>query len=440
MSDLADVLIVGAGAAGLEAARKLAMKNLRVVLVEARDRLGGRIHTIHPQGFPLPIDIGAEFVHGKPPQTWEIIKAAHLPVYEITDHHWHFLKNRLRPADDFSEKVDKILAKLNAKGREETFAEFIQKCCPRNDAQTRDMAIAFVQGFNAARADRISTTALAAEQKAADEIGESSQYRIIGGYAPMVAWLEASLGTSVDIRLSTCVREIEWKAGRVEARCTSPTGAALPSITAQRAIVTLPLPALQKDAVRFSPALDAKRSAAQKLEMGSVVKIVLSFREAFWEQEKIPAAKGRKLPPLSFMHSSGDAVPTWWTYLPIKTTVLTGWAGGPKADALSHLKPEQVLRRALDSLSHMLGIRRSKIESLLQAWYVADWQADEFSGGAYSYVPIGAGNARKQLAKPIENTLFFAGEATHFEGQSGTVAGALATGARAAKEVAKSLK
>jgi monoamine oxidase len=326
---------------------------------------------------------------------------------------------------------------MDEKGPEQTFADFLKTCCPEVDQATRDMAVAFIEGFNAARADRISTTALAFEQKAADEIDETSQYRIIGGYAPMIAWLENALSGAVDVRLSTRVREVQWKKGEVVATCETSTGAALPSIRASRAIITLPLPALQKDQVKFSPALPAKRDAARKLEMGPIVKLLINFREAFWEREKIPNAKGEKLPPLTFMHSTSAAVPTWWTQLPVKTTVLTGWAGGPKADQLSHRKPEEVLSKGLDSLAEMTGFPRSEIESLVQGYHIADWQADAFSGGAYSYVPVKAGDARKELAAPVEDTLFFAGEATHFEGQSGTVAGALATGTRAAEELLK---
>ncbi len=435
-----DVMIIGAGAAGLAAARRLVRENLRIVLIDARDRIGGRIHTVHAPGFPMPIDLGAEFVHGKPPQTWQLIRAGHLLTYEIAEHHWHFVDGRLQAADDFWERIDKILGKMDEKGPEQTFTAFLKTCCPEADGTTRDMAIAFIEGFNAARADRISTTALAFEQKAADEIDETSQYRIVGGYAPMIEWMENALSGAVDVRLNTRVRELKWKKGELVSVCeTASGGGALPPIRASRAIVTLPLPALQKEQVKFLPALSEKRDAARKLEMGPIVKLLINFREAFWEREKIPNAKGQKLPPLTFMHSTSAAVPTWWTQLPIKTTVLTGWAGGPKADALSHRKPEEVLSKGLDSLAEITGFSRSEIESLVQGYHIADWQADPYSGGAYSYVPINAGDARKALAAPVEDTLFFAGEATHFEGQSGTVAGALATGTRAAEELINSL-
>jgi monoamine oxidase len=439
MQDMFDVMIIGGGAAGLAAARRLVRENLKIILIEARDRLGGRIHTLHTPSFPMPIDLGAEFVHGKTPQRWELIRAGHLLTYEIAEHHWHFVDGKLQAADDFWEKIDKVLGKMDEKGPEQTFAAFLKTCCPEADKTTRDMAIAFIEGFNAARADRISTTALAAEQKAADEIDETHQYRIVGGYAPMLAWMESALGGAVDVRLSTIVLEVQWKRGEVVAICETSSGGSLPSFHAKRAIITLPLPALQKDQVKFSPSLPQKREAARKLEMGPIVKLILNFREAFWEREMIPNAKGDKLPPLTFMHSTSTPVPTWWTQFPIKSTVLTGWAGGPKADALSHRKPEEVLAKGLDSIAEMTGFERAEIESLLQAWEIADWQSDPFSGGAYSYVPVKAGDARRDLALPIEDTIFFAGEATHFEGQSGTVAGALATGTRAAEELISSI-
>src|SRR5438105_1616414 len=84
----ADVIVIGAGAAGMAAARELSRASTNVVIVEARDRLGGRIHTLRDPGFPLPVELGAEFVHGRPRESWEIIRAADLIAYDVTDTHW----------------------------------------------------------------------------------------------------------------------------------------------------------------------------------------------------------------------------------------------------------------------------------------------------------------------------------------------------------------
>jgi monoamine oxidase len=211
-------------------------------------------------------------------------------------------------------------------------------------------------------------------------------------------------------------------------------------------VVALPLGVLQASigelgAVTFEPALADKQAAAANLVAGPVVKVLLRFADAFWETEKSATlSKAGSLRDTAFFHAHGLAVPTWWTMLPLRLPLLTGWAGGPDAAALSGRDDAYVLDRALDSLATILGISRRRIESGLQQTIVNDWQSDPFSRGAYSYVPVGGAGARKKLARPVADTLFFAGEATNYESQPGTVAGAIAAGYRAAREVERALK
>src|SRR5207244_2512780 len=120
---------------------------------------------------------------------------------------------------------------------EQTFAQFIQTCCPDASDEVREMALMFVEGFNAAHADRISTTALAADQQAAEEIDETRSFRLIGGYGQLIDSLANSLGPPSEIHLNRIVRELRWRHGHVEAICDSPAGlTSLPSFIAQRAI------------------------------------------------------------------------------------------------------------------------------------------------------------------------------------------------------------
>jgi monoamine oxidase len=170
--------------------------------------------------------------------------------------------------------------------------------------------------------------------------------------------------------------------------------------------------------------------------MGAVTKIVLRFRERFWERNGFSIQPtGGRLPPLGFLHSHDEYFPTWWTHLPVRAPILTGWAGGPAAERLALRGEEFVVGRALDSLSHMLGLGREWLADLLAAWYTFDWQADPYARGAYSYIPTGGLDAQRMLGEPVEGTLFFAGEATDLDGQNGTVHGAMASGRRAAGEV-----
>jgi monoamine oxidase len=172
--------------------------------------------------------------------------------------------------------------------------------------------------------------------------------------------------------------------------------------------------------VRFTPALKEKGASLAKLASGPVVRVAMAFRSAFWEKEH---------PGVAFFHSPSAPFPTFWTPLPMHAPLLTAWAGGPKAEKLTGSTPESLLREALASVRSVLGKSEEPI-----AFLVHDWQADPYARGGYSYVRVGGTGARERLAAPLEETLYFAGEATDVE-QSGTVGGALASGIRAACEI-----
>jgi len=196
------------------------------------------------------------------------------------------------------------------------------------------------------------------------------------------------------------------------------------------AIITLPLGVLQMGGVRFVPDLDQKEAAARELVMGHVIKVILHFSSAFWEK--------RGITNLSFLHARGEMFPTWWTTRPVATPILIGWAGGPPAEQLSYNDEETIRAAAITSLANALKTSPRVLERRLTAAVVCDWQSDPFSAGAYSYVPVGAVTAALQLAEPVANTLFCAGEATNADGAAGTVHGAIATGLRAAGELLSS--
>jgi monoamine oxidase len=433
---VADVAIVGAGAAGLAAAHRLTHAGRSVVVIDARDRVGGRIHTIRDEKFPLPVELGAEFIHGRNVETWDILGAMNASAYFADGHHRHFSGGRLRKMDDFWEQVDKVFSRLNRVNRngDLSFAEFLRRHC--NDARLRDarkLALSFVEGFDAADANLISAKSLAKAEETSDEVEGESSFRIIDGYSCVTDFLlHSSARTHLTLRLSTRVDAIRWSRGDVEIVVKNAS-----AIRARRAIVTVPVGVLREGSLRFDPDLPEKRDAANGIEMGQVVKVVLKFAEAFWEERKLPAA-GEATPDVVFMTSddaAGAAIPTWWTYYPVRSSVLTGWAGGPAAQRLAHRGAHAIVDDAIASLAKITGVGRARLAKMLVASHVADWQADELSRGAYSYVTVGNSGAPKKLAKPVENTLFFAGEATATGGVGGTVDAALASGRRAADEI-----
>jgi monoamine oxidase len=153
-----------------------------------------------------------------------------------------------------------------------------------------------------------------------------------------------------------------------------------------------------------------------------VVKIVFRVREVFWPHGA------------NFVHTDDRRMPTWWTSAPLRAPILTGWSGGHAADALLAETPEARIDRALEAMAAAFNMTRNTIDDLLAATYTHDWQSDPFSRCAYSYALVGGSHAHRSLAKPIAQTLFFAGEATSGD-QTGTVAGAIDSGRRASKEV-----
>ena len=214
------------------------------------------------------------------------------------------------------------------------------------------------------------------------------------------------------------VREIRWEPDAVEIEGDFAGKRFVER--AQRAIVTLPLGVLQSRIVRFRPAPRGKAQALRRLASGPVVKAALRFDEPFWE--------GRS-PGVAFFHAPRAPFPTFWTPLPARVPMLVAWAGGPKAERLSGLSDSSLVAEALRGLRSIFG--RIPMPG---AALVHDWRRDPFARGAYSYLRVGGEGAREDLAAPIADTLFFAGEATDAE-ESGTVAGALRSGARAVRQV-----
>ena len=229
---------------------------------------------------------------------------------------------------------------------------------------------------------------------------------------------------------------MNWQRGKVTVTATH-HGETL-TVSAPKAIVTLPLGVLQlapqsPHAVRFEPALTQKREAFEGLAVGPVIRVILRFRDAFWETLDAGRYKDG-----AFFHAPDATFPTFWTPLPVRAPVLVAWSAGPAASRMSGLDRAELVNRALSSLDIIFG-RRANLREGFEGAHLHDWQADPFSCGAYSYVTAGGASARKALAKPLQDTLFFAGEAADTEGESGTVAGALQSGERAAREVMKSL-
>lgn len=434
MSDF-DVVVVGAGAAGLAALAELDRAGCRVVCLEARDRIGGRIFTEHDPLSPLPIELGAEFIHGRPPEIFQIARASALGVYDCADASLHIKNGVVQKHEDAWEPVGHLMQEMRwsaARGIDEPFSTFLARSSESEDA--KELSTSFVEGFNAARKEIIGIASLAKDGAAADAINGDQSFRFHSGYDSVVhSLLQKVSDASARLRLNTSVQGIEWRRGLATLTLVSQLTGATQVISATRVLVTVPLGVLtaasgSPGSIWWKPAPESTLRAASALAFGQVVRVILRFREAFWEENS-------RFADVGFLLSNEKLFPTWWTTLAVRAPIVTGWSAGPHADDLLGKPHTHVIGEAVESLARILATKVDRVRGLLEAAYFHDWHADPFTRGAYSYVPAGALAARETLAEPVDNTLYFAGEATELNGHSATVHGAIASGRRAARQI-----
>lgn len=435
----ADVLVIGAGAAGLAAAQKLSERKLSVTILEARDRIGGRINTHNSTASAFAIELGAEFVHGKSPELLQLANAAGLTLCDVPERHWFVERGRLITSSSRWEGLERLMDELKRETDDRSFQEFLDSV-PDGQETPESMALAvrYVQDFHAARINQIGTKGLNNVNEAAEKIDGDKSFRFVGGYGQISEWLrDNATQQGATFYLNTVVEQIRWQKDRVVVRTNDSR-----TFAASKCVVTLPVGVLQalpptEGAVRFHPPLpDNKLKAIATLPMGQVTKIILKFSERFWEEMELPSDDGqsKSLWPLSFIHSTEGPFRTWWTMLPGRLTLLTGWGGGPEVESLAARDEKVVVSEALDSLARILSVSANSLRTKLEASFFHDWQSDPFSRGAYSYLPVGGLAAQQDLSTAIDDTLFFAGEALA-DGHVGTVHGAIMSGARVANDI-----
>jgi monoamine oxidase len=433
----ADVVVLGAGAAGLAAASRLSAAGLRVLLLEARRRVGGRILTLRAAGCPLPVELGAEFVHGTAPESWNLIRHAGLSVLQAGEHHLEAAGGRVREAPGFRGTLESLVELAEREPDDQSVAELLPRLGPA-DQDRAELVRRYVEGFHAAELDRASAKAVARSERGSGA-GGCPAFRILDGYDALPDALRGRLGVGAELRLDARVTLVRWSRGRVEVTARSSLRGAEPlGIIARAAVVTLPLGVLKGDGAatpRFDPEPRGKRAALERLEMGPALRLVLRFREVWWDD----AVRALGDEPLAFVHLPEAPIPTWWAPAPVRTATLTGWAGGPAAARFAGRGTHALVNAGLDALAGAFGASRGRLDELLVAAYSHDWSADPFACGAYSYVLAGGLPAQAELARPVEDTLFYAGEATHTEGEHASVHGAIATGDRAAAELLAAL-
>ena len=408
-----EALVLGAGAAGLRAGAELLRKRVGVLVVEARDRVGGRVHSVEDRELGRVVELGAEFVHGPHVE----LERRKLKLEEMDGRQMALLDGELRDVTRGFRSIIRKLASARGPGTAQSWL-----ATARLDRVERELARQYIEGFFAAPAAFVGIEGVANDQ------GMRTR-RVVGGYDRALRGYSDALRDARALRLGLTVERVRWRKGHVAVQART-IGGEGEEIEARRLIVTLPVSVLSaSDGVRFDPPLRGKRDALSFVRTGGVVKALLRFREPFWLTRALRRA--------DFFQAPGAPVPTWWRGSPREVPLLTGWAGGPAAD---RLKERDRVAGALDSVARIFGRSRREIESLVESVRIVDWGEDPFARGAYAYELAGSPpDLLPRLAAPEEDTLFFAGEATSLTGRGGTVDGALETGLRAAKQVLRTL-
>src|SRR6202790_4794945 len=359
------LVVIGAGAAGLMAARELGRAGKRVTILEARDRCGGRIHPLHAGHFGYPAEGGAEFVHGEAPVTHGLLREARLSLLPIQGKQWTVEDGKFSREESQDPHEAELCKALQELKDDLTVAEFLRRHFAGPEyARLRHSIERMVEGYDAADPERASILALREEWM---DGGRRTQARIIGGYGALVDFLTAECrNDGVAVHLGSAVSAIEATNGRVVVRCTS--GDAL---DCDIVILTVPLPLLRE--IVLPPAEREKAAAAAHIGFGNVIKILLRFETRWWVDKR------RDLADLTFLLSDAR-IPVWWTQHPADLPVLTGWFGGPKTEAMANLGEHASIEAGLASLAAIFGCDPKH----LVASRAINWARDPLAGGAYS--------------------------------------------------------
>ena len=366
--------------------------------------------------------MGAEFIHGVQPVTMSLVKESKNEL-SILEGKWCQLRNGdLSEANLFDDEWDLLLKKLKKLKSDISIASFLEQNFKGEQYDgLKETVKGFVEGYDAADLNRVSALALREEWS---ESGNEDQHHIKGGYQRLIQFLGEKIKTNgSSVMLDSPVVEIKWSRGRVIV--TIENGE---QISGDKVIVTAPLGVLQRRSIRFSPSLTNHEEAFDRMGFGGVIKFLFEFNEPFWKE-----LNKRRLKDVAFILSDAD-VPTWWTQRPETTPLLTGWLGGPTTFHITHDR-EVLFRKALDSLPYILDCSKTDIQSAITHWDIADWVIDPHAFGAYAYPTVEGKHARSIVSVPVENTIFFAGEAMYEGAAMGTVEAALVSGQEVARKI-----
>jgi monoamine oxidase len=430
MSD-AQIIVIGAGIAGLGAARTLHDAGLQVKLVEARRRIGGRMWTDRSLGIPL--DLGGSWIHG--PEGNPITPLAERFEAEMafTDL-WNRLGGKMAVLDADGTTIDPALLNESRQQVEAIFTRARQQGAIEPEITDVSLEALIRQslaghiGPGSLRQRLFDFSAFTRPQilEAADM--STVSWALAGDYQELAGGdqlllrgynlITDGLAQGLEIETETIVQEIEYDSKWVRVRTNRG------QVAAERAVITLPVGVLQAGSITFAPELPLeKRQAIDRIGMGVFEKLALKFPRRFWPID-------RQL--FFYLGDRPGHFPAWINLAHYhQTPVLVTHHAGSPARMINQLPDETLIAEAMTVLRVMFGAAAPEPEAYVRT----SWQKDPFSQGSYTFQKVGQlKDDRQTLAAPVGNRLFFAGEATQ-PTFFGTVHGAYSSGLRAAEEI-----
>lgn len=432
-----DAVVIGAGFAGLAAALRLVAADRRVIVLEAQDRVGGRALTDYRLAGGVPLELGAQMVHGRTAVThsWiarEGLGTRPLPLYQrsrlvvdrrLASFPWlalpfHPVAGVRAAYDGFVRLPRRIDA---ARSPDRSLDRFLSEQPVRPVA--RSMITLLYAHAYAADPDAIGVTGPAEEYREAREPYGFRNFQLTEGYSALAERAAARLGQR--ILPSFPVSEVQVTPTGVRIRATGPAGTSV-DFRAAGVIVTVPLGVLRAGGIVFDPPLPKeKRSAADRIEFGDAYALQLRVRGGTMRRRLGDFGLVWGGTPTSFYRPRVG--------LGERTELVTAFTVGREARRRAALPDDELVAATVAEWDAVLPPEATL--GTVEGWAVHRWPSDPWVRGGYSFLPPGVGLAeRRALAAPVEGRLFFAGEATDVSGQSGTVAGAIDTGTRAADE------
>lgn len=412
------LIIIGSGISGLVAARQLSSTH-KITILEANDRIGGRLHTLQPPGFSKPIEAGAEFIHGKAKHSKFLLAEAGIEPIVFWGKMYRREKGAWTAEEEMIEGWDELLKQMKSISHDMTLQEFLDtRFAGEKYANLRRRTIAFAEGFDIADVKRVSVQSLAKEWSSDRE----EDARLPNGYGELIDFLHRKcIEGGVEIRLNSVVKQIDWEHGSVTVYTENSE-----KLLADKVIVTVSLNIIQQIATRaainFTPPIDPQVKAFSNIGMGNVIKAVVEFDKPLWPED------------MGFIFSD-EIFPTWWRGIPGYENFLTGWCGGSRANRITGNDDEQLKEQAILSLAAIFGITGIELKKHIKAIAIFNWPQSEWACGGYSYRTPETMEALKLLNRPLENAVYFTGEALSAGETPGTVEAAIGHALQTAERV-----